>query len=275
MTRPTRKTPADRPPRGPRRAAARESTPQPPASPASSEQEAAAQEAPVSEVTVPEPSAPVAAQGAVPPRAPAKTSGSQPWLGWAAAILVVVLVLIGIALGVERLNDQTQRIGAEVQLTPIVGGMAVPTTPASSSGEPGVVVTDGAALTATGTLSPSAAVTDAATIAGTAAASGTATGGTAAGEAEPQVTVLAGPAPVFEPDTAVHNSSGDVLVYAEPSLEAQVLDSYAAGVALTVLEPGGDFTAYPVEVEGQGWVRVRAADGLVGWTPAAGLTPVD
>lgn len=271
MTRPTRKTPADRPPRAPRRAAAKESTPQLPDSPASSAQEAAAQEAPVPETIVPESGAPIAPQDAAPPRTPAqaKAAGSQPWLGWAAAILVVVLVLIGIALGVERLNDQTQRIGAEVELTPIVGGMAVPTTPASS-GEPGVVVTDGAALTATGTLSPSAAVTDAAAISGTAAASGTATG-----EAEPQVTVLAGPAPVFEPDTAVRSSSGDVLVYAEPSLESQVLDSYAAGVTLTVLEPGDDFIAYPVEVDGQGWVRVRAADGLVGWTPAAGLTPAD
>lgn len=270
MTRPTRKTPADRPPRAPRRAAARESTPQPPASPEESVQEPGTQEAPVSEVIVPEPGAPVTSQEAAPPRAPSKASGSQPWLGWAAAILVVVLVLIGIALGVERLNDQTQRIGAEVQLTPIVGGMAVPTTPASGNGEPSVTVTGSSAVTTTGTLSPSAAVTDAVTISGTADASGTATG-----EAEPQVTVLAGPAPVFEPDTEVHNSSGDVLVYAEPSLESQVLDSYAAGVALTVLEPGGDFTAYPVEVDGQGWVRVRAADGLVGWTLAAGLTPAD
>lgn len=265
MTRPPRKTPADRPQRAPRRAAAQEPTPQPSPVP-----EPSAPEQPAPEAIPPEPIAQQEPpQGPVPPSEPAqaKPSGSQPWLGWAAAILVVILVLIGVAMGVERLNDRTQRSGAEVQLTPIVGGMAVPTTPGSGNGEPSVTVTNGAAVTATGTLSPSAAVTDTATISGTAAASGTATG-----EAEPQVTVLAGPAPVFAPGMTVHNSSGDVSIYAEPSLDSQVLDSYAAGVALTVLEPGGDFSAYPVEIDGQGWVRVRAADGLAGWTPAAGLT---
>jgi hypothetical protein len=52
-----------------------------------------------------------------------------------------------------------------------------------------------------------------------------------------------------------------------------VLDSIAEGSILTVMEPGGDFASYPVEQEGQSWVRVRAADGLVGWTPTEGLVP--
>jgi hypothetical protein len=32
-----------------------------------------------------------------------------------------------------------------------------------------------------------------------------------------------------------------------------------------VLAPSGDYADYPVVVDGVGWVRVRAADGLVGW----------
>jgi hypothetical protein len=197
-------------------------------------------------------------------------------LGWAAAILVVIVVLIGVALGIERLNNTTQRSGAEVQLTPIVGGMAVPTTP-DSSGEPSVTATTGGAVTATETLSAAETATEAVTTAANPAASdaASATVDAASGTSEPQVRVVAGSAPAFAPDMVVQNPTGDVTIYAEADAAAQVLDSYAPGVALTVLEPGGDFAGYPVEVDGEGWVRVRAADGLVGWTQAAGLTVAD
>ena len=60
-------------------------------------------------------------------------------------------------------------------------------------------------------------------------------------------------------------SAERVPVYADATLDATVLDSYRAGVEFQVLPPGGDYSSYPVEVDGHGWARIRAADGLVGW----------
>lgn len=56
-------------------------------------------------------------------------------------------------------------------------------------------------------------------------------------------------------------------VFAEPDLQAPRFSQYAAGSRFTVVEPDGDFAAYPVEVQGRRWYRVRAEDGLVGWVP--------
>jgi hypothetical protein len=56
-----------------------------------------------------------------------------------------------------------------------------------------------------------------------------------------------------------------VEIYADAAPNALLLDSVGAGIALEVLDPSGDFESYPVEAGGYGWVRVRAADGLVGW----------
>jgi len=60
-------------------------------------------------------------------------------------------------------------------------------------------------------------------------------------------------------------ASATAAVYAAPDRAAPRFAEYAAGSRLTVVEPDGDWTAYPVAVEGERWVRVRAEDGLVGW----------
>lgn len=223
------------------------------------------------------------------PQPPAPTPpASQPWLGWAAVILVGILVIIGIALASEQLNDNKQPVGAEVQITPIVGGMAVAAATAAGdtaggeqSGEPSVVATQSAVVSATESVSAaeelsvsgavSAAVSD--VTSETELVTATETLASRATQVQPAATVEA--APVFDPGVVVQNTTGDVMIFAEPNRDGQVLDSYAAGMELVVLEPGGDFAAYPVVIDGTGWVRVRAGDGLAGWTPAAGLSVVD
>ena len=226
-----------------------------------------------------------------PPQEPAdpapESPGSQPWLGWAAVILVGVIVLIGVALTVERLNDTPERIGAEVQLTPIVGGMVVPTSAsAGDSGEPQVTVTSAGVVSATEsattaveetvTRTSGVAVTTVTTEMAEPTETTTTTGEAPAEGAQPEpiseTAPATGTALVFEVGATVQKSAGEAVVYAEPSTEAPVMDTYAPGAALTVLEPGSDFTGYPVVVDDAGWVRVRAADGLVGWTPATGLS---
>jgi hypothetical protein len=211
-----------------------------------------------------------------------------------------VLVIAAVVIGMQRLNNGTAPQEAEVQMTPVVGGMTLATVPVpagSGRGEPEVTATTGS-LTTTGALSGTAAVSGSAPLSAaadltgttelsvTAAVSATATvSETVAAPtaqptskptavktptAEPQVTEVV-PSPVFAAGEAVQAAGGRAALHAEPSEDAPVLDSYGPNVTLMVLEPGGDFSRYPVEVAGRGWVRVRAADGLVGWTPTAGL----
>ncbi len=59
-----------------------------------------------------------------------------------------------------------------------------------------------------------------------------------------------------------------VRLYVDASRQAPVMNQYALEAIFTLLEPSGDYAGYPVEAEGERWYRVRAADGLVGWTPA-------
>jgi hypothetical protein len=68
-------------------------------------------------------------------------------------------------------------------------------------------------------------------------------------------------------------ATGPLSVYAEPDRAALRLAEYAAGSRFTVVEPDGDYTAYPVEAGGQRWYRLRAEDGLVGWASAQAVTP--
>jgi len=58
-------------------------------------------------------------------------------------------------------------------------------------------------------------------------------------------------------------------LYIDAHRDAAVMSQYVAGTSFTVLEPSGDYPAYPVDVAGEQWIRLRADDGLVGWLPAA------
>lgn len=80
-------------------------------------------------------------------------------------------------------------------------------------------------------------------------------------EAAPEPTVAA---PVLEAGALITAESA-VDIYADADPTAQRFGEYPAGTVLAVVEAGGEFTGYPVEVDGRRWYRVRAPDGLVGW----------
>ena len=129
------------------------------------------------------------------------------------------------------------------------------------------VVTDGVAMTATApaeSTAPQATATDEATTdEATVEPAATATATTRpTATARPTAVV---DAPVLAAGDMVGAVEGRVEIYADASLDALVLDSFGTGVELEVLDPSGDYETYPVEVDGHGWARVRAADGLVGW----------
>lgn len=276
----------------------------------------------------------------------------QPWLGWMAAVLVVFIIVVAVAMGMERTGNQ--RIAeAEVRMTPLVGGMALPVTAGTASGEPAVAevtplpavitgtdaVTDSIAgaevltgteeLTGTAEMSETDAIseTDSLTVTGAvtgevsnevivtdtvivtdvvtdvvtvtdevtvtvdvtpeitsevAAETDSEVGVTEETSAtleavpaeprtpRPRATPVPSPTaiinpPAFEVGEIVAGTDQRVTVYADASLSAIVMDSYGTGVALEVLPPSGNYATYPVEADGHGWVRVRAADGLVGW----------
>ena len=84
-----------------------------------------------------------------------------------------------------------------------------------------------------------------------------------AAEPTPEATV---PATVLDAGAQI-TVDGTVDVYADADPTTQRFGEYPAGTVLTVVEAGGDFSGYPVEVDGRRWYRVRAPDGLVGWVP--------
>ena len=57
-----------------------------------------------------------------------------------------------------------------------------------------------------------------------------------------------------------------VRLYNDATATAPVLSVYAPGSQFTVLDPSGDYAIYPVERDGRVWYRLRAPDGLVGWS---------
>ncbi len=85
-------------------------------------------------------------------------------------------------------------------------------------------------------------------------------------------TVAPAATPTPAPTPAPALSTGDAVaalatlrVFADADAGAPVLAEYEAGAPFVVLEPGADYAAYPVAVNGVAWYRVRAEDGLVGW----------
>lgn len=246
----------------------------------------------------------------------------QPWLGWIAAFLVVVIVVVAVALGMERTN--MQRTGSpEVRMTPLVGGMQMPVateaavsvvtseiTPSPADTATGNVtdtdvitmvavipdVTD--TLTDTETLTVTAGVSESEVATETTASTTGSTGATdevsssdvvsesngveegegteaiATVEATPRArpTPRSSPTPappaeqsVFVPGDLLIADATSVAIHADAASESLVLNSFGLGFVVEVIEPSGDYAEYPVLVDGYGWVRVRAADGLVGW----------
>jgi hypothetical protein len=64
--------------------------------------------------------------------------------------------------------------------------------------------------------------------------------------------------------TAIANTS--VRLYADASARSLILAEYDLGARFVIEEPSGNYSKYPVQVNEQSWCRVRAEDGLVGWT---------
>jgi len=107
--------------------------------------------------------------------------------------------------------------------------------------------TGGMALGAAATAAPAEATAEAA--------------GVTAAEAPPAATTAP---PVLDAGAQI-TAQDKVDVFADADPTAQRFGEYPAGTVLTVVEAGGDFAGYPVEVDGRRWYRVRAPDGLVGW----------
>jgi len=67
---------------------------------------------------------------------------------------------------------------------------------------------------------------------------------------------------------------GIVRIYGAATPTSPTLATYTAGARFIVMGPPGDVTAYPVELAGVRWYRVRATDELAGWVIADGIEPV-
>lgn len=163
----------------------------------------------------------VRSSGKAEPVKPAHGPGGRSSGGptWPIVVLVLLFVVVALVVGVRTLGPGEAGGTPEVQLTPVVGGMAI-TTPGPSP-----------------TPTPS-------------------------------------PTPALAPERPALAAEGGLRLYADASFEAVLLDRYPAGARFTVLEPSGDYDDFPVAREGSLWVRVRAADGLVGWTTVDRLVPV-
>ncbi|RME59666.1 MAG: hypothetical protein D6790_10375 [Caldilineae bacterium] len=104
---------------------------------------------------------------------------------------------------------------------------------------------------------------------------------------EPTPTPIVTPEPTPTPTPAllepgqrvvVGNTDGfGIRLRAEPGTGALTLAIYEDGTPFVVLDPGSEYDAYPVEVDGYRWYRLRVADNpqdqLVGWAAGDFLLP--
>lgn len=167
--------------------------------------------------------------------APVLEHGAPAWLNWAAVTLAVLIVAGVFFLSARQLSAPQNGVSANQMelLQGAVGGMLLNTDAEPTASEGGDEGTDDAAP------APATSV----------------------------------PARVVVVGETLTNPAGRVRLYADADPNARFLDSYAQGGRFMVMEPSGDFSDYPVVVADAAWVRVRAGDGLVGWTPVEALEP--
>ncbi len=101
-------------------------------------------------------------------------------------------------------------------------------------------------------------------------------------ETTPPAPATATPIPVLTvgQSVVVANTQGQgIKLRSLPSLEGVTLEIYADGDAFTVLNPDGDYTAYPVEADGYRWYRIQVDgnpdENLTGWAAGDFLTPTE
>lgn len=71
------------------------------------------------------------------------------------------------------------------------------------------------------------------------------------------------------------NGENPVVMRADANHESLLLEIYPAGTSLTILEPSGQYTEYPVTHSSGTWYRVRSEDGLVGWIDARHISTTE
>jgi hypothetical protein len=64
-------------------------------------------------------------------------------------------------------------------------------------------------------------------------------------------------------------------LYSDATAASEVRGLYPPGATLTVLEPSGAYTIYPVRSDNHDWYRFQAADGLVGWAMIEAIVPTE
>jgi len=94
--------------------------------------------------------------------------------------------------------------------------------------------------------------------------------GAAASSAEPDETSF--PMRPGQRVLLVGEAGDSIPLHADARVHAPPFNVYPAGTQLTILEPSGEYSDYPVRSDDLAWYRVRDANGLVGWIQADRLT---